>query len=200
MSNELSRRRLGMSNFSLLARDLPVSDLAERLSLLPELWDLTTYRQEYEGTAHGDSKTIFVRGPVSTDNVLDCIDCYQDDLIVLELAPLAGLMDAIDQILGIQFVGRVMLVKIPPGGKVLPHRDTGAYARFFARFHCVIQGRCEFFCDGEQFNPTPGDLFTFNHQITHSVAVPVTEDAVDRIHLIFDAAVPGFTGALWRSR
>lgn len=189
-----------MSNVTQIAEDLPVHALRERLALLPELWKLHTERQSYEGTAHAESETIFIRGPAESSNPLDQLECFQDDLVVLELGlGLAQLMDAVDSLIGIREVGRVMLVKLPPGGRVLPHTDTGLYARYFARFHCVIQGKCWFRCGGESYFPLPGDLFTFNHQIEHDVFVS-EEEVEPRIHLIFDATAPGYTGAIWRPR
>ena len=72
-----------------------------------------------------------------------------------------------------------------------PHEDTGRYAKAYSRFHLVLTSAPgnTFTCDNQTVHMQPGELWWFNHRGEHSVR---NDSDTDRIHLIFDAQVPGF--------
>lgn len=184
-----------MSNFRLLAYELPVEGLVQALSLRPEMWDEITARQAYEGSAHVATKTIFIAGPAATDNILNCLDSVSLPQNVIRLSPaLPYLLEEIDNIIHAREAGRIMIVKLPRGTSILPHSDTGDYAEYFTRFHLMLQGASRFRCGGETRTFVPGDLFTFNHSLEHEVFAAGDSD---RIALIFDAIAPGFSVPFW---
>jgi quercetin dioxygenase-like cupin family protein len=156
----------------------------------PMAWREVTIRQEYAGSAHRDTESIFLRAPTSTADIFNCLDSIEleawQHLGVAEF--LTPVLDAI----GARELGRVMLVKLKAGGFIRPHTDEGAYARYFARFHVVLAGHCRFHCGAEEVAMAPGEVWWFNHQKEHEVC----NGNADRIHLIFDACAPGYTGAL----
>jgi len=49
-------------------------------------------------------------------------------------------------------LGRVIVTRLPPGGKIAPHVDTGKCAEFYQRVHLVLHGEPGnlFFCGDEQ--------------------------------------------------
>jgi hypothetical protein len=96
--------------------------------------------------------------------------------------------------LGIRDIGRAMLVKLKPNGVISPHIDEGAYARYYARFHCVLSTSpdCLFYSGDDCVHMSEGECWWFNHRATHHVH----NGAQERIHLIFDGCAPGFTGVL----
>jgi quercetin dioxygenase-like cupin family protein len=162
--------------------------LLERIH--PQMWREQTLRQDYEGSAHADTETIFLRAPLSTVDVLNVIDS-----VTLPAWDVLGMSDFLEPVktrIGARELGRVMLVKLKPRGFIRPHRDEGAYARYFARFHIVLSGHCVFYCGGEEQAMAPGELWWFNHQKDHEVH----NGEQERIHLILDACAPGYTGAL----
>lgn len=181
-----------MNNFKLIAEGIDPQPVLEALASVPELWDEVTIRQDYEGSAHKDTKCIFLRAPVSFDNVLDCIGSVATPYVGRIGSPIIELMHKLVEGVGIRELGRVMLVKLRPGGVITPHTDEGAYARYFSRFHFVLSGGCRFVVGEDDVPMTPGELWWFNHQRPHYV---MNRDT-DRIHLIFDGAAPGYTGAL----
>lgn len=181
-----------MKNFKPIATGIDPTPLLAALDAQPELWREITMRQEYEGSAHADSEIIVLRGPASA-NILDEVNS-------VDFPAAEKLLDTVDIIgrcaesIGLRELGRVMLVKLKAGGYVSPHIDEGAYARYFARFHYVLESspHCRFTCGNETVHMAAGELWWFNHQIEHSVM----NDGPDRVHLILDAAAPGWTGAL----
>lgn len=181
-----------MNNFKLIAEGIDSTPVLTALDRNAELWDAVTIRQDYEGSAHRDTKCIFLRAPASMDNVLEVIDSVHTPYVARLGSPVIALMEALVALVGIRELGRVMLVKLKPGGVITPHTDEGAYAEYYARFHFVLSGECEFRVNSQRMDMAPGELWWFNHQRRHSVA---NGDA-DRIHLIFDGTAPGYTGAL----
>ena len=167
-----------------------LKELAER----PELWELFTRRQEYEGSAHRDTQAIVLRGPVNgLERVMDDVE-YQDLPLLYELPCLFDLLCRAAAVAQAREVGRLMVVRMRQGGHVTPHRDEGGYARYFARFHLVLSSSsdCWFHAGGERVNMAPGELWWFNHQVEHEVR----NGGPERIHVIMDATAPGYTGAL----
>lgn len=82
-------------------------------------------------------------------------------------------------------IGRVMIVGLKPGGRIVPHRDEGLYAETYSRAHfCLyaLPGNL-FYCGFDCVAMLPGELWWFNHRQTHSV---VNNSDNERIHLILD--------------
>jgi hypothetical protein len=178
-----------MPNFLKLADGLDVDPVLRRLKARPELWDDITIRQEFPGTCHADTKTIYLRAPSQFT-----IEGYQESLdsvdywILSELAPdVVHLMrHALLDVVKAKEIGRVMIVSLKPGGKVLTHIDEGKYAEHFTRFHLCLTGSPDatMTVGGETMSFQPGEVWSFNHRVEHS-ACNLGTDA--RIHIIFDA-------------
>lgn len=184
-------------NFRRLIAGLDVQPALDELGQHPELWDLIQLRQQYAGSAHVDTETIVLRGPTSPENLFDNLDCMHYAMIE-QLGASAALVRHVIEFLKAREVGRIMLVRLKEGGWIRPHVDEGAYARYYARFHLVLDSNptCRFACGQEKAHMAPGELWWFNHQLTHSVI----NNGPARTHLIMDFAAPGFTGALGHSQ
>jgi quercetin dioxygenase-like cupin family protein len=158
------------------------------------MWGEITVRQKYAGSAHSQTETIFLRAPASLLDVLNVLDSVDMPAIRVFESALLPLMGQITEALRLRELARAMIVKLEAGGCITPHRDEGAYARYFARFHYVLTStpECHFTVGDETVHMAPGELWWFNHQVVHHVE----NLGPDRIHLIFDATAPGFTGAL----
>jgi hypothetical protein len=81
------------------------------------------------------------------------------------------------------------IYRLPPGGNVPPHKDdSGDYYMDKMRYHLCLQGKYLYKVEGDPvYTITPGTLFWFDLQTTHS-AECVSDD--DRITLLFDLANP----------
>lgn len=185
-----------LANFRLLARGLEVGPALAEIASRPELWNLITVRQLYEGSAHADTESIILRGPTTLEGIFDNLEA-RDFPYFKELPATHELLRSVSALLKSREHGRVMLARLKAGGRILKHIDEGAYARYYARFHVALttSPACTFHCGDEQVHMSVGELWWFNHQLPHHVENPGPE----RVHLIFDATAPGFTGALGRA-
>ena len=82
-------------------------------------------------------------------------------------------------------IGGVFLTRIPPGGEVKPHDDAYSWhARMFGCKAYVVlsgNGRCVNTCLDEEVVMRPGEAWTFDNLVTHSVR---NEGGTDRVTLI----------------
>ena len=181
-----------MPNFNRLLTNINVGPMLDALDARPELWDEITVRQEAPGSPHHDTRCIWLRGPreITLDSVFNDLRSV-DYLSMGELAEAVyPLVAPILRQLGSTTLGRVMIVELKPGGYIDPHEDQGKYARTFSRFHLVLTSDPgnTFTCDGETVHMAPGELWWFNHRGEHQVR---NDSTTPRIHIIFDAVVPG---------
>tara|TARA_R110002096_G_scaffold17205_5_gene59491 strand:- start:807 stop:1319 length:513 start_codon:yes stop_codon:yes gene_type:complete len=166
--------------------DIP-SDLAHFL-LEPEheLWDRVTVRQDFQGTAHSKTRTVFFRGPARPEwDCVPSVDTYGADALQ---DIYADLLADVYNLLPIKELGRVMLVELAPGGEIREHTDEGAYAEHFDRFHIAITNspKSSLTVGGEEKSFGQGECWWFNHRLPHSAA---NLDRSRRVHLIFDAVL-----------
>ncbi len=171
--------------------------LADNLNVAPMLaaisapmWGEITARQDFAGSPHRDTRTIFLRGPVNQANAQDDIEC-----MAYPASQRPGIREAFDDLLAeipldLAELGRVMLVSLKPGGHITRHADEGAYAERFSRFHVALQSDDgnAFVSGGKAAHMRPGQCWWFDHQLPHEV---FNNSARERIHLIFDARVSG---------
>lgn len=181
-----------LQHFRRLGRIDPSAAVRE-LEQRPQLWELFTLRQQYEGSAHKDTQCIPLRGPTTLEDIFDNLEAV-DFAMLNELPATLDVLVRVLQMSQAREVGRVMLVKLLPQGHVTPHVDEGRYAEHFARFHLVFTSSpdCHFCAGGERVVMAPGELWWFNHRVEHEVR----NGGTDRIHLIVDLTAPGYTGAL----
>lgn len=189
-----------MKGFKKVAEGISISEMVAALYHNHEAWEQIKARQETPGSAHSETKTIFLRwAPEFTIdavfNQIEAIDCP-----MLKVFPEAtDLVNAFCKILNPTQLGRVIITSLRAHGKIDPHVDEGAYADHYQRFHIPIScGEGSKFCvsynDGE--GPTqetvhmkPGELWWFDNKKTHWVENPCD---TARVHVIFDAVVPGW--------
>lgn len=80
---------------------------------------------------------------------------------------------------------RVMLARMAPGGKVLPHRDANPAAKWPHKIHVPLltNDKVTFFIDGVGHHIAEGEVAEVSNMAVH--AVENAGDS-DRIHLIFE--------------
>lgn len=182
-------------HFEKLAEKLSVEKVMKKLDEHPEMWDEIQIRQLFPGSAHKDTKTIYLRWnqtatledafhSIPTEDYSENINRFMPEIEQLFKEFLPSIGEA-----GV--LGRVMIVKLPPGGKIAPHTDEGAYAEYYDRFHvCLKADEGNVFHVGDySFSPKTGDCWWFNHKKLHWVE---NNSKSDRIHLIVDIAVSKF--------
>lgn len=161
----------------------------KELDAHPDLWGQITARQDFPGSDHKDTETIYLRGPAKLDVPSDymAVGNAVDYLGNLgELPACADLLRHALETVGASELGYVMIVKLKAGGYVTPHIDEGPYSDHFTRFHLVLStnAACVFHVEQEDQHMQAGELWQFDHKSTHHF---VNNGDTDRIHIIFDA-------------
>lgn len=177
-----------MENFTRIAERMEVQPALRELATQPDLWKLLTARQDTPGSPHHDTECIVLRGPktVTIESVFS--DVEADWLPYIAALPElhAAVSKCVAQLGAVTKLGRVMVVNLKAGGAIDEHRDEGAYAEHYERFHLVLSSAPGnwFECGSTTRYLQPGELWQFNHRKLHRVK---NCSAEDRIHIIIDA-------------
>lgn len=186
-----------MERFKLIADGLDTGPLLKRILANEHLWAERTERQNYPGSAHKDTETIYLRWAVDESVEGGFYDLRSKDHVetITALAPdvFPLCQTAIEKIVGHAYsynddVGRVILTRMKPWGVITEHVDEGPYADKYDRFHVCLQGESILNCGGAHQKMAPGQLWWFNHKLPHYV----TNHVYGRIHLIIDLVAPEY--------
>lgn len=176
-----------MKNFLKVADGIDVLPLLMALKSHPELWDQNTLRTTHPGTPHTQVSDIWLRfndlqaGVNAVADEHDSVN-YPAFFVLPQARPLIfGLMARVEG----ERLGRCLITKLPPGGRIEPHEDGGSHAAYFERFHIVLQSQPgnAFRCGDETIGMRPGEVWWFDNAVEHEV---INNSSDDRIHLIVD--------------
>lgn len=187
-----------MRNFLLTNRGVDVIPLLLAIRRRPELWREDTYLRDYPQGPFGEVETIMLRFPERRvfeqeaelaaykrgEHFFDQHESIDQPAykLLTEARPLVmGLMSYV----GGERLGRVMVNKLAPDGRIFPHADTPEHCAYYSRFHVVLQSAegVRFRCGDEWAHFAPGEVFWFNNALEHEV---LNESAEDRIHMVVD--------------
>lgn len=184
-----------MKNFYCLAAGVNMTALAMEILRQEHLWREDTYLRDYPQGPFRDVETIFLRFPPASvseleRSVRDQHECVWMDGALHLPAARALIFALMGQVQG-ERLGRVMVNKIRPGGRIFPHADTPAHAQYYSRFHYVVMSApgVLFRCGEEQIGMQTGQLWWFNNALEHEV---VNNSPQERIHLIIDVRCAQF--------
>ena len=173
-----------MRNFHRLAQNLAITPLMSTLMRHPELWNRDRTRTDFQGSPHAQASDILLRFGKPSLEDMGPFENRQSMTILGAMGTALGVM----QMVGGSELGRVIITRLPPGGRITPHADEGSYARRFTRhqlmLHC-LPGNI-FRCGEEELTPTTGDLFWFNSALEHEVT---NNSADDRVAMIIDSRI-----------
>jgi len=176
-----------MKNFLKIGSGIDTSPLLLQLHHNPQLWDAENVRKTFMAESpHREVSDILLRfSDPQAANIGDELVCEDTPAmnVLFEARNLVfPLMTAVRGVM----LGRVMITKLPPGGRIYPHTDLrGRYANTYRRFHLPLQSApgCIFRADDEEVFMRPGEAWDFNAHAEHEV---VNNSPIDRIHLIVD--------------
>jgi hypothetical protein len=178
-----------VKNFLRLASGLNVAPLMAQIARQPQLWKADTYLRDYPQGPFGDTETIFLRFPPASVTEMERASRDQHECVWMDGAihlsawrpPVFQLMSLVEG----ERLGRVMINKIRPGGRIFPHADTPSHCSYYSRYHYVLQGHpgVEFNCGDESVSMRTGEAWWFNNALEHSV---VNNSDDDRLHMIVD--------------
>lgn len=159
------------------------------------IWKADTYLRDYPQGPFGDTESVILRFPPRTvaqseedmKNYEKHVDQHENVdqpafKLLTEARPLVfNLMSAMQG----ERLGRVMINKLQPGGKVFPHADMPVHAEYWDRFHIVLQSLPGniFRCGDETVSMKTGEVWWFNNKIEHEVT---NNSADDRINMVID--------------
>lgn len=179
-----------MTDLALISTGISVKSLLGEIHSQSELWNEITERESYPGTAHADTRSIFLRWCKTRTIEAAFTEIAAVDYPAFEKLPTSrGLIESIfEQVRG-EKLGRAMIVMLKPGGRIKPHIDEGSYADHYERFHLCLRGSCLFKAGWDIARMSAGELWWFNHKTTHEV---VNDGKQARLHLIVDIVAPKY--------
>ena len=172
-----------MSHFRYVA-DYDVAPIAAAVAAHDDLFKAESWRQDYPGSPHAGSETIFLRAPRhgTVRSILYSLDCEDRPAVLFPefRAALEFISDAERMPLA-----RAMVIRLLPHAVVAEHTDVGTYADRTERYHLpiVTSTAVVMTVDGEHAALPPGEVWWFDKHAPHSV---VNGGDAARVHLVVD--------------
>jgi len=195
-----------LKNFHRLATGINTGPLLAALYRNPGWWHEDTYLRTFPQGPFGECDSIILRFPprpvpkteeekaeyLRTTDQHECVD----QPIYGSLPEARQLVMNLFGYVGGTRLGRVMINRIQPGGRVFKHADTLDHANYWHRHHICLQSApgVVFSAGDEQVYMAPGEAWWFNNgkgnadeaRPEHEV---INNSSVERIHLIMDVRV-----------
>lgn len=91
-----------------------------------------------------------------------------------------AICEALMGFVGGETLGGVLITKLPPSGKILPHTDSGWHAEEYDKYYVALKNAkgSEFHFDGCHIDPLEGDVHAFRNDRLHWVENNSTEDRI----------------------
>jgi hypothetical protein len=167
-----------MANFQKVQSGLDMGPLQAQLAANADLWDQFDARRTAPGGPHSEMTDIWVRyndpAPFLDRGSFEGFNGPHIPVwlpaadVLPALKPIVfGLMAQVEG----EFLGGILLTRLPAGGFIQPHRDAGWHAGYFDKFYLAINApRGARFCweDGA-IDPDAGDVWHFRNDVTHWV-------------------------------
>lgn len=193
-----------MRNFMRMS-SIDVLPLMVNIKQHGEMWAEDTFLRHYPQGPFGDVETIMLRFPKKLD-LRHCKEKERERRLRLYKAnKLAGfdqhesinypnwhklpeaqpIVHALMSTVRGERLGRVMINKLRPGGRIFPHADTPEHTAYYRRYHVVLQSQAGvvFRAGDEQVYMATGEVWWFDNRAEHEV---INNSADDRIHMIVD--------------
>jgi len=173
-----------MKYFQRLREGVETARLLNLLLVNPRWWDADPVRRSFPGSAHIEASDILLRWG---ENSLDAIPAWDREPMKAMPAFKETAVAIMQTLKGVQ-LGRVIVTRLPPGGRITPHIDGGLNAEFYTRTHLVLHGRPgNMFTSGDEtVQMLTGEVWWFENKQQHSC---INNSDDDRVHLIVDIRV-----------
>lgn len=176
-----------MRDFLKVADGIEVRPLLIELQRQPHLWNQHTLRTTREGTAHSAVDDIWIR----YNDIAECEDLskfndehesvwYPAYYALPSIRPIVfGLMSLVEG----ERLGGVLITRIPPGGKILPHADHGWHVEHYDKYYVTLKNPvgCRFYSPDEFIEPKPGECWLFDNRKVHWVENNSDDDRITLI-------------------
>lgn len=174
-----------MRYFYRLAQGVMVMPLMDAIMRQPALWSADDRRTTFEGTPHKEVDDILIRFGGNDGDDLEAVDFPAAAKLPMAKDLAINVMQLVR---GVR-LGRLVITKLEPGRKILPHKDVlGDYANYYTRYHVILQGLqgSLFTCGDETVQMLTGEVWWFDAAAEHSL---MNNSPDDRIHLLVDVRI-----------
>ena len=154
----------------------------------PQLWNENRDRKDRAITAHNEMDDIWLR--FRPREQLNCDDDYSSEHFSIwypAINPLYEMRSLIHQVMhrvNSTHLGGILITKIPPGGVIKPHIDSGWHATYHnCKVYVAIKSnaQCYNVCEDEVITMATGDVMTFDNTKLHSVENKSNDDRITLI-------------------
>jgi quercetin dioxygenase-like cupin family protein len=151
-----------------------------------DLWDEHPQRRIFPNSPHSEMTDIWARfGDVSSGDYSilgkehDSIWYPSAELIPCVKRVCLDIMSEVDG----ERLGGVLITKLPSGGNIKPHVDSGWHAEYYEKFYVAIRNPegCEFGFESGTIRAEDGECYWFRNNVTHWVTNPSKEDRIAMI-------------------
>lgn len=177
-------------NFHLIADDLNVQPLKDRLVQHPELFGLYDFRKQHPQSPHRNMTDIWlhyndIRPYIERGDFTGLNDPHEPIWypVAFDMPEVFPVVMKVMEAVGAKRLGFVLITKVPPGGRIEPHVDGGWHAKYFDKYYVPILNN-----PGSTFNfpdgviaPTEGEAWWFRNDVPHWV---INDSDTDRIAMI----------------
>lgn len=192
-----------MKYFHKIAAGVNVGPLMAKIARNPQWWHEDTYLRTFPQGPFGETDSIILRFPPrhvpKTEEERERYIREIDQHECVNLPVWSEMPEAQDMVFNLMsFVkatrlGRVLINRVKPGGRIFKHADTFDHANYWHRHHICLQSApgVVFSAGDEQVWMQPGELWWFDNgkgekdegRPEHEV---VNNSSVDRIHMVID--------------
>lgn len=168
-----------MKHFLKIAEGVDVIPLRLALHRNAQLWNQHTYRKETPGSPHSQMSDIWVRyNDASKYEAMSDFTGFNEShesiwypsyIALPQLRPIIfGLMARVEG----ERLGGVFITKIPPGGRIEPHVDTGWHVEYYnTKLYVVLQTNpnCYSRVGDEVVRMQTGEVWCFDNTVEHDI-------------------------------
>ena len=172
-------------SYALMPFKVDVTELRNSLLAHPELFDAHPERRVAYGSPHNGMSDIWVRynaperkgAAFNDEHVPQWYPCIKDIPAVLDVV-----YDVFSNVGG-EVLGGVLITKLPAGGKIASHVDSGWHAEYYDKFYVPIQnGKGSVFVfECGDIEATEGDVYQFDNSVPHWVNNDSDQDRISMI-------------------
>lgn len=166
-----------------------VAPAMAQLEANPELWNQHRDRLDRYGSPHSDVSDIWVRYNAWANRERDPVAFFQAPHVsvwydcIVHLPAVWSLVRRVKRLMNAEQLGGVLITRIPPGGEVKPHIDTGWHAHHYRKVAIQLKGNAQqAFCfEGCELRPEAGDAYEFDNGVLHWVTNASQEERITLI-------------------
>jgi quercetin dioxygenase-like cupin family protein len=172
--------------FLKIAEGIDTLPLLLALHRQPWLWDQHPARRVAPGSPHAEMTDIWVRYGEAGGDDYSALAGPHDSVwypaahALPQVRPIVfGLMARVEG----ERLGGILITRLPPGGRIAPHTDSGWHAGYYEKFYVALQNPpgAVFAWEQGAIHARTGDCWWFRNDLPHWVE---NHSNVDRIAMI----------------